>query len=80
MATCLAFVFLGLVEFAYVNVLTRVENRRPQGEVRRAMSKEKGATVSNGQTTGDPNVSDEPTECSDVSFYRYENQNYFTRM
>ncbi|KAL4230703.1 Glycine receptor subunit alpha-3 [Mactra antiquata] len=28
MATCLAFVFLGLVEFAYVNVLTRVEIRR----------------------------------------------------
>ncbi|XP_060566247.1 glycine receptor subunit alpha-2-like [Ruditapes philippinarum] len=28
MAACLTFVFLGLVEFAYVNVLTRVEKRR----------------------------------------------------
>ncbi|XP_053400665.1 glycine receptor subunit alpha-3-like [Mercenaria mercenaria] len=28
MAACLTFVFLGLVEFAYVNVLTRVERRR----------------------------------------------------
>lgn len=28
MAVCLAFVFLGLVEFAYVNVLTRVESRK----------------------------------------------------
>ena len=30
MAACLTFVFLGLVEFAYVNVLTRVETRRIQ--------------------------------------------------
>lgn len=32
MAACLAFVFLGLVEFAYVNVLTRVEKKRPKDE------------------------------------------------
>ena len=28
MATCLFFVFAGLIEFAYVNVLSRVEKRR----------------------------------------------------
>ena len=30
MAMCLMFVFLALIEFAYVNVLARVENRRRQ--------------------------------------------------
>lgn len=39
MATCLAFVFLGLLEFAYVNVLTRVESRKPR---------EKAQTIKNG--------------------------------
>jgi hypothetical protein len=29
MAVCLTFVFLGLVEFAYVNVLTRAERKEP---------------------------------------------------
>ena len=28
MATCLVFVFAALIEFAYVNVLSRVEKRR----------------------------------------------------
>ena len=33
MAVCLGFVFLGLVEFAYVNVLSRVEKRRKQSTI-----------------------------------------------
>lgn len=37
MAACLAFVFLGLVEFAYVNVLTRVEKKRPKEETKKQL-------------------------------------------
>jgi len=33
MAVCLLFVFLALVQFAYVNVLSRVEKRRKQKSV-----------------------------------------------
>ncbi|XP_060559072.1 glycine receptor subunit alpha-4-like [Ruditapes philippinarum] len=33
MAVCLGFVFLGLVEFAYVNVLSRVEKRRKKSTI-----------------------------------------------
>lgn len=29
MAVCLTFVFLGLIEFAYVNVLSRTETKKP---------------------------------------------------
>ena len=48
MATCLIFVFAALVEFAYVNVLARVEERKRQtvrdGKKHRLNDEENGST------------------------------------
>lgn len=52
MATCLAFVFLGLLEFAYVNVLTRVEGRKPNEKAHDTKKDKtsKDRKISNGKT------------------------------
>ena len=54
MAMCLMFVFLALIEFAYVNVLARVENRRRQSLKNLPMMLHPGAKE-NG-TDGDEKV------------------------
>lgn len=49
MATCLIFVFAALIEFAYVNVNSRVERRRRESSKTLAVPRE--GTSNNGQKT-----------------------------
>jgi len=51
MAACLAFVFLGLLEFAYVNVQSRVLSRRMSFYRRQSVAKlQNGVSHLNGNT------------------------------
>lgn len=63
MATCLAFVFLGLLEFAYVNVLTRVEGRKPN---EKAHGSKKDATSSKGKHSNGQTEEIKDTDTTEV--------------
>ncbi|XP_045205196.2 glycine receptor subunit alpha-2-like [Mercenaria mercenaria] len=66
MATCLAFVFLALLEFAYVNVLTRAENRKPSEKEHRG-NKDEDDTAETKLSNGSCEQSGKPIQTADVS-------------
>ncbi|KAL4220984.1 Glycine receptor subunit alpha-3 [Mactra antiquata] len=63
MATCLTFVFLGLVEFAYVNVLTRTEGRKKSLVPRNKENGKVGDNAGEGIESNEVSLSIKSSKC-----------------
>lgn len=66
MTVCLAFVFTGLLEFAYVNVLTRTEKKKP---VKSVYQVERGAQNGCVHTIKDGDDGDDDTSYREREVY-----------
>ncbi|XP_045205192.2 glycine receptor subunit alpha-2-like isoform X1 [Mercenaria mercenaria] len=72
MATCLAFVFLGLLEFAYVNVLTRKETK-PSKDAQRSQNTSVSSKQNNGQKPELEDYTTKDNHCGLLCFRRLSN-------